>query len=72
MARSRTGGTPATVALTQAGIAHTLHPYAHEDGTSSYGEEAAAALGVSERTVRSDWGLARAWLYKELKRGGGA
>jgi Cys-tRNA(Pro)/Cys-tRNA(Cys) deacylase len=51
MARSRAGGTPATVALTQAGIAHTLHPYAHEDGTSSYGEEAAAALGVAPERI---------------------
>ena len=51
MARSRAGGTPATVALTEAGIAHTLHPYAHEDGTSSYGEEAAAALGIAPERI---------------------
>lgn len=35
-------------------------------------EEVAGVLGVSERTVRNDWGVARAWLYKELKHGGGA
>ena len=46
MARARAGGTPATVALNRAGVAHTLHPYAHDDATTAYGEEAAAALGV--------------------------
>ncbi|SDS72752.1 Cys-tRNA(Pro)/Cys-tRNA(Cys) deacylase [Friedmanniella luteola] len=46
MAKNRAGGTPATVALARAGVAHSLHPYAHEDGTSHYGDEAAAALGV--------------------------
>ena len=29
-------------------------------------EETAAALGVSERTVKRDWSFARAWLAKEL------
>jgi RNA polymerase sigma factor (TIGR02999 family) len=28
--------------------------------------ETAQALGLSERTVRRDWTLARAWLYREL------
>ena len=28
--------------------------------------ETATALGVSERTVRSDWNLARAWLHRAL------
>ena len=28
--------------------------------------ETARALGISERTVRSDWTLARAWLHREL------
>lgn len=28
--------------------------------------ETARALGVSERTVRGDWALARAWLHREL------
>ena len=28
--------------------------------------ETARALGLSERTVRRDWTLARAWLYREL------
>ena len=30
-------------------------------------EETAVALGVSPRTVKSDWALARAWLYGELR-----
>src|SRR6266545_8057226 len=32
-------------------------------------EETAEALKVSPRTVRREWSLARAWLYRELKRG---
>ncbi len=32
-------------------------------------EETAEALTVSPRTVRRDWSLARAWLYRELNRG---
>lgn len=31
--------------------------------------EVAEALKVSERTVRHDWSLARAWLYRELSGG---
>ena len=30
-------------------------------------EDTAMALGVSPRTVKSDWALARAWLYGELR-----
>jgi RNA polymerase sigma factor (TIGR02999 family) len=30
-------------------------------------EEAGSALGVSARTVKRDWRLAKAWLYKELR-----
>jgi RNA polymerase sigma factor (TIGR02999 family) len=30
-------------------------------------EETAAALGISERTVKSDWALARAWLFGTLR-----
>ncbi|MEU8249028.1 Cys-tRNA(Pro) deacylase [Nonomuraea sp. NPDC048916] len=40
------GGTPATVALTKAKAAFTLHPYEHDAGAQAYGEEAADALGV--------------------------
>ena len=35
-------------------------------------EEAAEVLGVSEATVRHDWGLAKAWLRREMGGGGGA
>ncbi len=31
--------------------------------------ETAQALGISERTVRSDWALARAWLHRSLANG---
>lgn len=31
-------------------------------------EEIAAALEISVRTVRRDWSVARAWLYRELSR----
>jgi Cys-tRNA(Pro)/Cys-tRNA(Cys) deacylase len=44
-------GTPATIALARAGVTHTLHPYAHDPSATSYGEEAAAALGVSTSRV---------------------
>lgn len=49
-------GTPATVALTRAGVAHTVHEYAGDpaavaDGRTSYGTEAAAALGVDPGRV---------------------
>jgi RNA polymerase sigma factor (sigma-70 family) len=30
-------------------------------------EETATALGVSPRTVKGDWALARAWLYRVLR-----
>lgn len=33
-------------------------------------EETAAALGVSEATVKRDWTYARAWLHRELERRG--
>lgn len=42
----RAGGTPATVAAGKAGIAFTLHPYEVDPAAESYGEAAAAALGV--------------------------
>jgi RNA polymerase sigma-70 factor (ECF subfamily) len=29
-------------------------------------DEAAEVLGISTRTVKRDWGVARAWLYREL------
>jgi RNA polymerase sigma-70 factor (ECF subfamily) len=32
-------------------------------------DEAAEVLGVSTRTVKRDWNVARAWLYKEFSKG---
>lgn len=49
--RKAAGGTPATVALTAAGIAYTAHPYAHDPRAESYGLEAAEALGVDPARV---------------------
>jgi Cys-tRNA(Pro)/Cys-tRNA(Cys) deacylase len=50
-----TGGTPATVALTRAGVAHDLHPYGHEAAPpgshASYGLEAVAALELDPGQV---------------------
>ncbi|MCB0912122.1 MAG: Cys-tRNA(Pro) deacylase [Propionibacteriaceae bacterium] len=40
------GGTPATDALTRAGVAFELHPYDHDPDSTNYGDEAADALGV--------------------------
>ena len=51
MSRKPAGGTPATVALTRAGIAFTLHPYHHDPRATSYGLEAAASLGVPPARV---------------------
>ena len=31
-------------------------------------EEAAAVLGISERTAKRDWTYARAWLFNEVQR----
>lgn len=45
------GGTPATVALTAAGVAFTLHPYHHDPQAASFGMEAAEALGVEPARV---------------------
>ncbi|MGA4848306.1 Cys-tRNA(Pro) deacylase [Streptomyces sp. G5(2025)] len=44
-------GTPATVALTTAGTAFTVHAYEHDPAHPSYGEEAAEAMGVSPDRV---------------------
>lgn len=50
MARQESG-TPATVALTRAGIAFTLHAYDHDPRSTSFGEEAATALGLTTDEV---------------------
>ncbi len=50
--RAAPGGTPATVALTRAGIAFTLHEYDHDPPRRrSYGLEAAEALGLDPDQV---------------------
>ncbi len=49
--RKGTGGTPATVALTRAGIAFTEHLYEHDPAAASYGLEAASLLGLDPARV---------------------
>ena len=43
--------TPALVALTKAGVGHTVHPYPHRPGSTAYGDEAVQALGLDPRRV---------------------
>ncbi|WEO97993.1 Cys-tRNA(Pro) deacylase [Streptomyces sp. FXJ1.172] len=49
--QQQSGGTPATVALTAAGVDFTVHSYDHDPAHPSYGEEAAEAMGVSPDRV---------------------
>jgi Cys-tRNA(Pro)/Cys-tRNA(Cys) deacylase len=52
MAKQRpAAGTPATVALTAAGIPFSAHPYEHDPAAASFGLEAAEALGVEPDRV---------------------
>lgn len=52
MARKKSSqGTPATAALTAAGVPFVLHPYTHDPSATSYGTEAAAALGIEPSRV---------------------
>ena len=52
MARpKRAGGTPATVALSRAGVPFTEHPYQHDPSASSYGLEAADRLALDPAQV---------------------
>jgi Cys-tRNA(Pro)/Cys-tRNA(Cys) deacylase len=48
---ARQPGTPATVALTRAGIPFTAHVYDHDPSAASYGVEAAQALGLDAAVV---------------------
>ena len=50
-ARSGSGGTPATLALTRAGVPFTEHTYRHDPAASSYGLEAAEVLGLDPEQV---------------------
>jgi len=43
--------TPAINAVKAAGVAHRVHPYAHDPATASYGEEAVQALGLNPAQV---------------------
>jgi len=45
------GGTPATVALSRAGVAFTEHAYEHDPAAASFGLEAAEALGLDPAQV---------------------
>ncbi|MER7839932.1 Cys-tRNA(Pro) deacylase [Streptomyces sp. NPDC096040] len=49
--QQQSAGTPATVALTAAGVDFTVHSYDHDPSHPSYGEEAAEAMGVSPDRV---------------------
>ena len=51
MSRPDSGGTPATLALTRAGVAYAVHTYQHDPAAPSYGLEAARALGVEAARV---------------------
>ncbi len=51
MAKQNPGGTPATMALTKAGITFTVHTYDHDPSATSFGLEAAAALGLPVEQV---------------------
>lgn len=49
--KTRSAGTPATTALTRAGVPFTTHAYEHDPAAASYGLEAAEALGLDPETV---------------------
>jgi Cys-tRNA(Pro)/Cys-tRNA(Cys) deacylase len=52
MGRKKPGaGTPATLALTRAGVRFTVHAYDHDPSAASYGLEAAQALDLDPATV---------------------
>ncbi len=43
--------TPAVTVLDLEGVDYVLHPYAHHDSATSYGDEAATALGVDPMRI---------------------
>ena len=45
------GGTPATDALTAAGVVFSVHEYAHDPGTRHFGDETVAVLGLDPERV---------------------
>lgn len=47
-------GTPATLLLARSGVTHTVHAYEVDPGAASYGQAAAAALGIApERMLKT-------------------
>jgi Cys-tRNA(Pro)/Cys-tRNA(Cys) deacylase len=48
-------GTPATRELVSRAVPHTLHPYDHDPGAASYGQEAADKLGIDPARVFKGW-----------------
>jgi Cys-tRNA(Pro)/Cys-tRNA(Cys) deacylase len=51
MPRKESVGTPATVALTTAGVPFTVHTYDHDPSAKSFGLEAAEVLGLPPEQV---------------------
>ncbi len=51
MAKAGAGGTPATAALTRAGIAYAVHTYVHRAEARNFGDEAVEALGSDPARV---------------------
>jgi len=51
MAKQSSGGTPATVILTQADVPFTQHVFDHDRSAGSYGLAAADALGLDPKQV---------------------
>ncbi|WP_110241239.1 Cys-tRNA(Pro) deacylase [Nocardioides gilvus] len=51
VAKSARGSTPATDALSEAGLPFTLHPYTHDPRATSYGLEAAELLELDPERV---------------------
>lgn len=49
--KSHAAGTPATVALSAAGIPFTPHAYEHDPANTNFGLEAASALGLDPEQV---------------------
>jgi Cys-tRNA(Pro)/Cys-tRNA(Cys) deacylase len=51
VAKRDSGGTPATVELTKAGVPFEVHRYEHDPAATSYGLEAAEVLGIDPARV---------------------
>lgn len=51
VAKKTSGGTPATDALSAAGVPFALHPYIHDPRATSFGLEAAELLGLDPARV---------------------